>query len=304
MRPMNNPKKNILLLGYGEMGHTMEYLFSSQHNVAIWDPYYKGKLDQINLDTTAKNADFVIFCTPTVAIFELARLIKPQLKPACICLSMAKSLDAAGRTAAEALQQGLSESTRIGLLYGPMISEEINAGKPGFAMLATTFPDTATAALSLFGNTILKLTLSDDVPGCAWCVILKNVYALLFGMSDELDLGDNMRGFLAVQTLAELAEIMRLKQGRAETAYSLAGLGDLMTTATSQDSHHHTLGMQLARNDRSNIRGEGVNTLNTVIKLGLLNIDNHPLFKLVAEVVQHNGDPKVLLDQYINEYTD
>ena len=300
---MNNSKKNILVLGYGEMGHTMEYLFSSRHHVVVWDPYYKGKLEPINLDSSATAADFVIFCTPTVAIFELAQLIAPHLKPACICLSMAKSLDAAGRTAAEALEQGLNESARFGLLYGPMISEEIMAGKPGFAMFATSCPDTATATLSLFGGTIMKLKPGDDVPGSSWCVILKNVYALLFGMSDELGLGDNMRGFLAVQTLAELAEIMRLKQGRAETAYSLAGLGDLMTTATSQDSHHHKLGMQLARNDRSNISGEGVNTLNTVINLGLLNMDNYPLFKLVAQVVQHNSDPKGLLDQYINEHT-
>lgn len=299
---MNTSKKNILLLGYGEMGHTMEYLFSSRHNVAIWDPYFQGKLEQINLHATAKTADFVIFCTPTVAIFELAQLIAPHLKQNCICLSMAKSLDDAGRTAPEALQQGLNESGRFGLLYGPMIAEEIMAGKPGFAMLATVFPDVATAALSLFADSILKLKPSDDVTGSAWCVILKNVYALLFGMSDGLGLGDNMRGFLAVQTLAELAEIVTLKEGRSETAYSLAGLGDLITTGTSQYSHNHALGMQLARNKRDNIGGEGVNTLNAILKLGLLNTDNHPLFKLVAQVVLDNAYPKVLLGQYIREF--
>ena len=64
---------------------------------------------------------------------------------------------------------------------------------------------------------------------------------MLFGISDELELGDNMRGFLAAAVLRELDVIVRQMGGKPGTASSLAGLGDLITTATSESSHHHEL---------------------------------------------------------------
>ena len=50
---------------------------------------------------------------------------------------------------------------------------------------------------------------SEDITGINWSVILKNVYAMAFGMADELGLGDNMRGFLMVMALRELDTIVR-----------------------------------------------------------------------------------------------
>jgi len=73
-------------------------------------------------------------------------------------------------------------------------------------------------------------------------VILKNVYAIMFGVADELKLGDNMRGHLMVAAIAELSGIVQSFGGQAHTPYSYAGLGDLLTTATSEGSHHHALG--------------------------------------------------------------
>jgi glycerol-3-phosphate dehydrogenase len=56
-------------------------------------------------------------------------------------------------------------------------------------------------------------------------VILKNVYAMVFGMADELQLGDNMRGYLSVAALRELDQIVLKMGGQAGSPYHLAGLG-------------------------------------------------------------------------------
>ena len=105
-------------------------------------------------------------------------------------------------------------------------------------------------------------------------------------MADELKLGDNVRGYLAVAALKELDAIVMHMGGHAGTAYALAGLGDLITTATSGDSHHHELGRRLARGETDDISGEGVHTLKMVEQFKLLPVQDYPLFRLVTELLQ------------------
>ena len=58
-----------------------------------------------------------------------------------------------------------------------------------------------------------------------------------------------------------------------------------MTTATSEDSHHHALGRHLVRGEWSDISGEGVHTLRMVEKFHLFDWRTYPLFALVHDIV-------------------
>jgi len=73
--------------------------------------------------------------------------------------------------------------------------------------------------------------------------------------------------------------------GLKSSPYRLAGLGDLITTATSENSHHHTLGRKLAREEAGNIAGEGVHTLEMVNKFHLFDTRCYPLFELIQNIV-------------------
>ncbi|RTZ60558.1 MAG: hypothetical protein DSZ33_02625 [Gammaproteobacteria bacterium] len=281
---------NILILGYGEMGHAMEHLLRSHHQIFIWDPYYSGDLADFNLHDTAARADAIVFCTPTAPLFELASDIGPHLGSGCVCLSMAKALDAEGRTAPQALQQGLPSSTGLTMMYGPMIAEEILADRPSYATVSATGEGALRTGMDLFHDTRLDLAPWPDMHGAALCAVLKNVYAMLFGMADELKLGDNVRGFLAVATLKEMADIMTSMGGESSTPYTLAGLGDLMTTATSEDSHHHELGRMAARGEQD-LSGEGVNTLLTLEQKAILDFSQWPFLDLTRRIILHGETP-------------
>ena len=98
-------------------------------------------------------------------------------------------------------------------------------------------------------------------------------------------MGDNMRGFLMTESLNELDIIVRDMGGDAHTAHGLAGLGDLMTTATSVDSHHYELGCRLARGETHNITGEGVHTLQMIERYSLFEWRNYPLLSLINHLV-------------------
>jgi glycerol-3-phosphate dehydrogenase (NAD(P)+) len=123
---------------------------------------------------------------------------------------------------------------------------------------------------------------------------------MAFGMADELKLGDNVRGYLVTVTMQELAAISRQKGGTEAAPYSLAGLGDLLTTATSTDSHHHALGMQLARGERDNLTGEGTHTIRLISKLNLIDTRHYPLMRLIQEIVLADSDVRKKWQHYLD----
>jgi len=287
---VSGAKLKILILGYGEMGHAMKHLLADRHDVRVWQRRPAESARTIDLETTAATADFVFFCVPAPPHAELASRLLPAMATETICLSIAKGLDDQGCTAAHVFQEVFQDKHRYGLLYGPMISEEIRAGRPAFAQLGARTDDIFTQTRELFRGTPLFIAHTEDITGISWSAVLKNVYAILFGIADELGLGDNTRGFLTVAATQEIDSIVMELGGRANTPFHLAGLGDLVTTATSEGSRHHELGRRLARGERVGIEGEGVHTLRTLHRKQVFNRDQFPLYRLVESCVLDAND--------------
>jgi glycerol-3-phosphate dehydrogenase (NAD(P)+) len=290
----------VLILGYGEMGHAMEYLLKDSHQLFIWDKFPEQGFQSVDLEKVLPESEIILFCLPVNPHREVLNAIRENLRPGSICLSIAKGLDESGSTAAMIFQQTL-EPGAYALLYGPMIAEEIRAGRPAFAQLGSNDETVYSIIRDLYKGSQLYLEPTTDITGITWSVVLKNVYAMVFGMSDELGLGDNMRGYLAVAAVRELDRIARLMGGTAGSPFHLAGLGDLITTATSESSHHHETGRKLARGDTENITGEGVHTLQMVVKHQLFDINDYPLFRLIESVVQNPEQVETQLENYLAE---
>ena len=291
----------VLILGYGEMGHAMEHLLKGRQQLDIWEKYPQDNFQSAVLEDAAPRADVVLFCLPVNPHREVVEQIAPLLKKTCLCLSIAKGLDDAGQTAAQILAGVLGSHQPYCLLYGPMISEEIRVDRYAFAQLGCSDMDSYNKIRELYQGTHLYIEHTSDITGISWSVILKNVYAMVFGMADELQLGDNMRGYLSVAALRELDQIVRKMGGQAGSPYHLAGLGDLITTATSEDSHHHELGRMLAREEFRGIEGEGIHTLEMVSQYRLFNTADYPLFQLIHDIVSSPQGVHKKINRYLKQ---
>lgn len=293
---MSNDKtrNDILIIGHGEMGQAFEFLLGKE-NVDVWERHTATQ----SLEEASNNRRFVFFCIPANPVNKIAESIRDHLDKDTICLSIAKGLDDAARPAAMAMRDALGDHCTQGVIYGPMISEELRAGRPGFGNLAVSDPDAVQKILSRFENSELHLYPNEDLTGMTWCAILKNVYAMAFGMADELKLGTNVRGYLSVTSLQELSRLSVHFGGQPETPYGFAGLGDLITTATSEDSHHHSLGRMMARGERDNLAGEGTHTLAMVREKNIITIQDFPLFAAVNRVVLGETDARTALRDLI-----
>jgi glycerol-3-phosphate dehydrogenase (NAD(P)+) len=292
-------KQRVLIVGYGEMGHAMQHLLQCRHAITVWHcDTAEGRA--VPLTQAATGKDFIILCIPTGPLHDVAAELKPALHENTLVISISKGLDDKGRIAFDAVSEAVDSSTPRAVIYGPMISEELRADRPGFAQVGSPDPEWAQRVLSLFADSGLYLNATTDTVGISWCAVLKNVYAMAFGMADGLRLGDNVRGYLATVTLQELAAISREKGGAEAAPYGLAGLGDLLTTATSVDSHHHALGMQLARGERDNLAGEGTHTVELIGKLNLIDASQYPLMRLIMEIVLTDSDVREKWQHYLD----
>ncbi len=282
-------KKEILILGYGEMGHAMQTLLEPFHEVSIWNRSTVDGKDFLPLESLVPKAEIIIFCLPVNAHEDLVKTLLPLMDKSRLCISIAKGLNESALTAAEIFKKYLENYC---LIYGPMIAEELSTGKVGFAEFGCSHPTHEATILELYEPTALHLKTTDDITGISWSVILKNVYALAFGMIDELDMSKNVLGFLTVMALDELDTISESLGGKKGSSYGLAGLGDLITTGSSEDSRHHTLGRRIARGDFSDMRAEGTHTLLMVEKFNRFEWVEYPLFITIKKIVSQEIEAK------------
>ena len=124
-----------------------------------------------------------------------------------------------------------------GSIGGPVKAVELAAGIPTHSVygLKAGFP---AEMLKDFQTPYYRVSVSDDVCGVETCSALKNAYAIALGICDGLYGGkgfyyDNIKAFFLSQAVIETAVMVEAAGGRKETAYQLAGTGDLYVTAQS-----------------------------------------------------------------------
>ncbi|WP_427312418.1 NAD(P)H-dependent glycerol-3-phosphate dehydrogenase [Cupriavidus sp. H39] len=133
-----------------------------------------------------------------------------------------------------------------GVLTGPSFAREVALGLPCALTVAGNQPSLAERAQAAFHHHAMRIYGSDDLTGVEVGGAVKNVLAIATGASDGLGLGLNARAALVTRGLAEMTRLGLALGGRVETFMGLAGVGDLILTATGDLSRNRKVGQQLA----------------------------------------------------------
>jgi len=144
-------KQRVLIVGYGEMGHAMQHLLQRRHAITIWHIDSPEGM-AVPLTQAGTDKDVVILCIPTGPLHDVVAELKPVLNQDALVISIAKGLDDKGRVAFDAVSAALESSAPRVIIYGPMISEELRADRPGFAQVGSPDPEWAQRTLSLFAD--------------------------------------------------------------------------------------------------------------------------------------------------------
>ena len=210
--------------------------------------------------------------------------ILPFLAPHTVIVEFSKGIDDAAKTTGELIPELLPQGQPFAVAGGPMLAEEISAGKNAVAVIASMDDRVLVDVKELLSSVNLRVETSHDILGVSLAGVLKNMYAVALGAADELALGDNEKGWLAARAQGEMAGISHTLGGDIETMFGTAGLADFIATAYSPYSQNRTAGEMLARRTTPTLRGEGLLSLPQLLKRLGPEAARYPLLGLVKEI--------------------
>jgi len=193
------------------------------------------------------------------------------------------------------------------VLAGPSHAEEVARGIPTAVVAASRDRARAAEVQQTFSTESFRVYTNDDVVGVEIAVALKNVVAVAAGLSDGLGFGDSTKGALLTRGLVEIARLGAALGARPETFWGLAGLGDLVATATSRHSRNRRLGEAIGRGATlqealasSPMVAEGVNTARAAVSLARLHNVELPIAEQVSAILFEGKSARDALRELLN----
>ena len=319
----NAVSRKIGVLGAGTWGMALARMLSnSGHDVMVWSAL-EQEIDELSSTRRQRNLpdmvipdaivftkkieeactgkDIMLFAVPSPFVRSTARAAAPFLPDGQILVDVAKGIEADTLfTLSEVIEDELikaGKKARIVALSGPTHAEEVAVDMPTTIVSASRDIEAARIVQDTFMNTCMRVYTNPDIRGVELCGALKNIIALASGTLSGLGFGDNTRAALITRGMAEMTRLGRAMGCQEETFGGLAGMGDLIVTATSMHSRNNRTGILIGRgySVEEAIREvgmvvEGINALPAAKELSRRYQVEMPIVDAVDRVVHEGAD--------------
>lgn len=315
--------KRIGVLGAGTWGMALARMLSvSGHAVTVWSALEKEVEEfsatrrhpnlpgmeipeQIvftkDIQTVCARQDILLFAVPSVFVRSTAAKAAPYIRSGQVIVDVAKGIEADTLfTMTQIIADELKNpEVKLVALSGPTHAEEVAKDRPTTIVSASEDADAAVLVQEVFSNTCMRVYTNEDVLGVELCGAMKNIMALGSGIALGLGYGDNTKAALITRGMAEIARLGTAMGCKQQTFYGLAGIGDLIVTATSVHSRNNRCGMLLGQGvapqeavKQVGMVVEGINALSAAMRLMERYQVDMPIVRAVNAVVNQGADPR------------
>ncbi|MCK4302523.1 MAG: NAD(P)-dependent glycerol-3-phosphate dehydrogenase [candidate division Zixibacteria bacterium] len=259
-----------------------------------------------SLDEALSDTELVVLVVPSQCLRSVLQQAKGKLGSAVGLVNLAKGIETTSlRCMSEVIADELGTSaTQVATLSGPSHAEEVVQDMPTTVVVAGTDEGFVTRLQKTFSGSSFRVYSSHDLVGVELGGSLKNIIAIAVGIVDGLGLGDNTRGALITRGLAEMVRLGVALGAKAETFAGLSGIGDLVTTCTSQHSRNRHVGEMIGRGQQLEeilramaMVAEGVETTRSGYRLAELHRVEMPITTQIYQVLFENKSPSVALEE-------
>lgn len=328
---MNNPYKKIGVLGAGSWGTVLADIAANNgYEVLIWSrnpntvneintnhtnkKYSGSKKLHKNIRATSNQKDIlilshVIVCIPSASVRSFFKKNKKHIMSETSFLIASKGLEKKTFfSMSEILKEELEMESNISVLSGPNLASEIIEGMAAACVIAAKNKKTGKEFSNILDRQSFKVFLNNDVKGVELAGALKNIYAIVSGLSDGLGNKKNTKAMILTRSLVEMSHLFESLKLKKLTLLGLAGVGDLFATASSEKSRNYSFGYLLgkgkSREEAKKIINqviEGEKTLKIVYeKVSALELDM-PIVEKLYNIVFKKGSVKESFDKMIIE---
>ncbi len=254
----------------------------------------------------------------------------PLLKPGMLVIAVTKGLEAtpAGdlRILPDVLAEHIPEKIRKQVAWaaigGPSIAGELAQRYQTCVVFAGRELEPLRRLAAIFRTAYYHVWTSTDLVGVEVCAALKNSYAISVGLaegwlqaagqSESVDRMHNYEAGLFTQATREIEQFVALCGGRAESAYGLAGVGDLFVT--SMGGRNLRLGRLLgaglaysqARERLAGVTLEGAEAIKVVGAAlpqlearGLIRPEEFPLMRQLYEIIANDAPAEIPWSRFL-----
>lgn len=319
----------VAVIGLGSWGTALsQHLASKDISIIGWD-INKELLEEISFKKTnsrylpsSKLSDkievsdslsdlsqekIVIIALPSKVIGSLSSKIFETFSPDTIVVSVVKGFEPQSSKTPIAFFRSIAPNLKYCILSGPSFAKDVIKGLPASVVAASQDPNVAEQIASLFSSSTLRVYSTYDEVGVELGGALKNVIAIAAGVSDGLSLGESARAGTITRGLAEITRLAVALGAKRETLSGLSGLGDLLMTATSDQSRNRLVGLRLGRGEKLpdilasiGSTAEGVSTAPLALSLARANEVETPIIEGVNKVLFEGLSPNDLASGLIS----
>lgn len=275
----------IGVLGAGTWGMALARMLQlSGHDVTVWSALER-EIDEFSatrrhpnlpgmvipqeirftkdMETLCSGKDILLFAVPSPFVRATAKKAAPFVPSGQVIVDVAKGMEAETlMTMTQVIGDEMKNTgVRLVALSGPTHAEEVARDLPTTIVSASEDADAAQMVQDVFSGTCMRVYTNADVLGVELCGAMKNIIALAAGISAGLGYGDNTKAAIITRGIAEIARLGTAMGCREQTFGGLAGIGDLIVTATSMHSRNNRCGILL---------GQGVPPKEAVRQVGMV----------------------------------
>ncbi len=264
-------KKKIGIIGTGSLGTALVYLVNKKnHQIYIYD------VNQNNIDKLFQNkkiqrkeniiplssmsdvinkSQYLIPCLPSAIIDIFYQTLQPIYNQQKI-ISVSKGFYQNSQyTISQKVTPWLPPKNFV-VFTGPTFSHEIINDEPTSAIIASKKLETAKEVQQLFSTKYFNPVITNHVLESEYGGILKNCYAICFGILHHASLGMNTKSLCLDKILQETKDFYQKNNLNGKDVYNISFLGDLIATSYNPKSRNFQFGNRLQHHQKITVEGE------------------------------------------------
>ncbi len=252
-----------------------------------------------DIEQAIQGADLLVAAIPTKFLREALTQLAGHLQDDRPVVSVVKGLENETFMRPSEIIAEVLGNRAVVALSGPSHAEEISRRLPASVVAASGDIALAKRVQQMFNTDRFRVYTNLDIVGVELAAALKNVIAIAAGICDGLGYGDNAKSALMTRGLVEMTRFGTALGAESVTFAGLAGMGDLITTCTSQYSRNRKVGQRLGEGESleeilasMDAVAEGVTTTKSVYELAQKRGFEMPITSEVYRVLFEQKQPE------------
>ncbi|MFA4930794.1 MAG: NAD(P)-binding domain-containing protein [Patescibacteria group bacterium] len=303
-------KYKISIIGTGSLGTALSsLLLTNGHEIGI---YEKNKTSLERFKQTIKSpavkifsdmatclcfGDIIIPCLPSSSLPKFYHYIS-DLKPTQKIISISKGLyPNTLKTISQHLLNFNYDLSNFMVFSGPTFAQEIINQYPTISTISSPNYQNKKIAQAIFCNQYFNIEFNRHVTTTEYNGILKNCYAITFGIISHLGFGMNTKSAAIIKIITELQPLYRKLKLHRQDLYSISFLGDLIATGLNPNSRNFQAGYKLSKN--KNITTEGFKNIKSILKITQNNQTVLPILHQTDQIINKKIKPESLIKYLI-----